>query len=87
MALTELQRWPGQFLYEFHDFGVPGGSFRAPGWMPEATLKDHGASHAKCCGNDAKIGAQGDLREHVLALKGLLGRPWEQFARHFGDFG
>ena len=33
----------------FTILGVPGGLFWAQGWMPEATLKDHGSSHAKCC--------------------------------------
>ena len=77
----------GLFLHEFDDFGVPGGSFWAQGWMPEAILEDHGSSHAKCDENDAKITAWGCLWEHIGDLKGLLGRPWAQFARHFGGCG
>ena len=76
-----------QCLYEFDHFRVPGGSFWAQGWMPEAILKDRGSSHAKCYKNDAKIAAQGHLWEHIGALKGLLSRPWAQYARHFASFG
>ena len=74
MALTNLPNLPGQFLCKFHDFGVLGGSFWAPGWMPEATSKDHVSSNAKCRENVAKIGAWERLWDHVGALKGLLGR-------------
>ena len=52
--------------------------------MPEASVKDHGSSHAKDCKNVAKMDARGRLWEHIGALKGLLRRPWAQFARHFG---
>ena len=48
VAFTDLPRLPGQSLDEFDDFGVFRGSFWAQRWMPEATLTDHGASHAKC---------------------------------------
>ena len=87
VALTDLHQLPGRYLTEFDDFGVPGGSFWAQRWMPEATLKDHGSSHAKCSENVGKIAVRGRLWEHIEALKGLLGRPWAQFARHFGVCG
>ena len=87
VALTDLHRFPRQFLNEFDDFGVPGGSFWAQRWMPEATLKYHGSSHAKCLENVAQIADRGRLWEHIGALKGELGRPWAQFARHFGGCG
>ena len=77
----------GQFLYEFDDFGVPEWSFWVQGWMPEAIFKDRGSSHAKCYENDAKITPRGSLWEHIGALKGLLGRPWAQFARYIGGCG
>ena len=73
-----------QFLSKFDDLGVPRGSFWAQCGMPEATLKDHGSSHATCCENVAKLAAQGHLWEHLGALKDLLGRPWEEVGRHFG---
>ena len=87
LGLASQRGQDGQFLYEFNHFGVPGGSFWAQGWMPEAILKNRGSSHARCYENDAKIAAQGRLWEHIGVLKGLLGRPWVQFARHFGSFG
>ena len=46
--------------------------------MLEATLKDHGSSHARCSENVARIAAQERLSEHTEALKDLLGRPWAQ---------
>ena len=87
VGLTDLHRLPGQFLHECHDFAMPRTSFWAQGWMPEATLKDHGSSHAKCYKNVAKIDDWGCLWEDIGALKGLLVRPWAQFARRFGDCG
>ena len=78
---------PRRFLREFDDFGVPGGSFWAQRWMPQATLKDHGSSHAKCFENVAKNAARGCLWEDIGLPKSLLGRPWAQFARHFGGCG
>ena len=67
-----------QILIEFDDFGVPRGSFWAPRGMPEATLKYHGSSHAKCLENVTQIADRGRLWEHIGALKGELGRPWAQ---------
>ena len=87
VALTHLHSLPGQFLNEFDDVWVSGGSFGVQRWMPEATLKDHGSSRAKCSENVAKIAARGCLWEDTGALKGDLGRPWAQFARHFGGCG
>ena len=87
VALTDLHRLPGQFLHEFDDSGVPGGLFWTRHWMPEATWNEHGSSHAKCLENVAKIAARGRLWGHIGALKGMLGRPWTQFARHFGGCG
>ena len=55
--------------------------------MPEAPLKDHGSSHAKCSEKVAKIAAKGCLWEYIGALKGLLGSPLAQFARRFGTAG
>ena len=55
--------------------------------MPEASLKGHGSSHAKCFENVAKIDARGRFWEHIGTLKGLLGRSWAEFARHFGGCG
>ena len=51
---TNLHRLRGQILHDFNDFGMLGGSFLVQVCMPEATLKDHGSSHAKCCENVAK---------------------------------
>ena len=34
--------------------------------------------------NDAEIVAEGCLRERLEALKGVLGRSWGRFVRHFG---
>ena len=34
--------------------------------------------------NDAEIVTEGFLRERPEALKGLLGRSWGRFVRHFG---
>ena len=34
--------------------------------------------------NDAEIVTEGCLRERLEALKGLLGRSWGRFVRHFG---
>ena len=56
-------------------------------WMPEAILKDHDSNHAKCATNVAKVAARGCLWKYIGALKGLLGRPWAQFARHCGGCG
>ena len=84
VALTDLHRFPGQFLNEFDDFGVPGGSFWAQRWMPEATLKDHGSSHAKCFKNGAKFltggafgsiwGSEGRAREALGTICTLFWR-------------
>ena len=87
VALTDLHRFPGQLLNEFNDFGVPGGSFWAQRWMPEATLKDHGSSHAKCPENVNKIAAQACFVDTSGALKGQLGKSWAQFARRFDSCG
>ena len=75
VALTDLHRLQGQFLNEFDDFR---GARRVVLGSPldaEATLKDHGSSHAKCSENVAKILARGRLWEDIGALKGLLGGP------------
>ena len=72
---------------EFDGFGVSGGSFWPQVWRPDGILQDPGSSHAKCHENDAQMAARGRLWEHIWGLRGLLGRPWAEFARHFGGCG
>ena len=62
---------------------VLGGSFRAPGWMSEAILKDHVSSDAKCREHFAKLmpaGAFGSFESSEEAAQKI----WTQFARHLG---
>jgi hypothetical protein len=79
-----MELFAGRVFTMLCDFECLRGRFCGKSGCPKQPWAIMGPSCAKSLENDAKMVAPGRPREHLGALKGLIGRSWVRFGRHVG---